>query len=41
MPAAMHCHACARPMRFVDWLASVPITFLEYAGEAEEANPSP
>jgi hypothetical protein len=38
-PAAMHCPACARPMRFVDWLASVPITFLEYAGEA--AKPSP
>jgi hypothetical protein len=27
--------------RFVDWIASVPITFLEYAGEAEAANPSP
>jgi hypothetical protein len=40
-PAAMHCPACARPMRFVDWLVTVPITFLEYAGEAEAANPNP
>jgi hypothetical protein len=40
-PAAMHCPACARAMRFVDWLVTVPITFLEYAGEAEAANPNP
>jgi len=26
----------AKPMRFVDWLVTVPITYLDSAGEAAE-----
>ena len=36
IPASMHCPACARPMRFVEWLESVPITLLEPVGRLEE-----
>jgi hypothetical protein len=38
-PAAMHC-PCARPMRFVEWLASVSITLSEQVGELEKENAS-
>src|SRR5438552_19072289 len=33
-PGTMHCPACARPLRFVEWLRSVPITPCECAGRA-------
>jgi hypothetical protein len=29
IPASMHCPACARPLRFVEWLREVPLTLLE------------
>jgi hypothetical protein len=36
IPAAMHCPACARPMRFVAWQEWVPITLLEKVCEMED-----
>jgi hypothetical protein len=37
IPAAMHCPACAKPMRFVEWLREVPLTLLEQDGAVHES----
>lgn len=35
-PAAMHCPACAKPLKFHYWMKSVPITLLVHTGTLDQ-----